>query len=126
MKQIVVIDDEEQLVELMARAINGKRCETYKAHAFSNPLEAVKWMELGNQFDLVIVDYNMPGLSGIQVAQKVKGLCKNVPVVVSTGDSGNEQELKKDFDYILPKPYKRKFLFHLIDNLLVGEDKKEQ
>jgi CheY-like chemotaxis protein len=36
-------------------------------------------------FDIVITDYNMPGLSGLDVARELADLCPGTPVYISSG-----------------------------------------
>jgi CheY-like chemotaxis protein len=36
-------------------------------------------------FDLVLLDYDMPGMSGSQLAQKIKSTLPNVPIVLISG-----------------------------------------
>jgi CheY-like chemotaxis protein len=35
--------------------------------------------------DLVISDYNMPGISGLEVAREVRRMKPNIPVIVTSG-----------------------------------------
>jgi len=38
-----------------------------------------------DQFDLVVTDYNMPGMSGLEVAQALREICPDLPVVLASG-----------------------------------------
>lgn len=46
---------------------------------------AVAALEAGARFDLVLTDFAMPDLSGIDVANRVRACCPNVPVLLITG-----------------------------------------
>ena len=82
-QHILYIDDEEPLVVLVTRILerNGYRCTgTTDARA---GVEMVRQDPL--QFDLVLTDMNMPGMSGIDVAREVGALRPDLPVVITTG-----------------------------------------
>jgi len=50
----------------------------------SNPLEALERCER-LRFDLALLDYRMPFLSGSQLAKEIKSLAPNVPIVLISG-----------------------------------------
>ncbi|MEH3038951.1 MAG: ATP-binding protein [Sphingomonas paucimobilis] len=46
---------------------------------------AVAMLESGERFDMVLTDYAMPDLSGIEVAARVRACCPETPVLLITG-----------------------------------------
>lgn len=64
--RILVIDDEEMIVRIVARALGRHEvvCET-------NPRAALARIAAGEQFDLVLCDMKMPGLSGMDVHAEI-------------------------------------------------------
>jgi CheY-like chemotaxis protein len=50
----------------------------------SNPLDALARCA-GLRFDLALLDYRMPFLSGSQLAKEIKSLAPNVPIVLISG-----------------------------------------
>ena len=60
-------------------------------------------------FDLVLTDLAMPGMSGWQVAQAVKALRPQVPVVLVTGwgvEVPSEQLRQSGVDRVMSKPFR--------------------
>ena len=60
-----------------------------------------------NPFDLVITDLSMPGLSGWQVAERVKKQNSRVPVILVSGWAIQQDDARireSGVDFILPKP----------------------
>lgn len=82
-QHVLYIDDEEPLVVLVTRILerSGYRCS-----ATTDPRQALEWVAKNPQdFDLVLTDMNMPGMSGIDVARDVLALRPTLPVVITTG-----------------------------------------
>ena len=77
-----------------------------------------------NEVDLIFLDMVMPGLSGLDVLEKLKmnDKVKHIPVVMATGNS-TEEEIKKCFylgasDYII-KPFEKDKVLKCIEKLIV-------
>lgn len=76
---ILVVDDEDSLRWSLARAINdyGKILESRSGE------EALKIIESQN-IDLVITDIKMPGMSGIELVQRIRAMGKKCHVFVAS------------------------------------------
>jgi two-component system sensor histidine kinase/response regulator len=104
MSNILVIDDEEAMrdscMQVLAR--EGYRVET--AGEGETGLRKLKELKP----DLVLVDLKMPGISGMEVLNKVRDIDPNIISVVITGfatiDSAVESMKKGAYDF-LPKPF---------------------
>ncbi|MBB6095352.1 PAS domain S-box-containing protein [Povalibacter uvarum] len=82
-QHILYVDDEESLVVLVTRILerNGYRCT-----GMTDARAAVELVKQdAAQFDLVLTDMNMPGMSGIDVAREVMAIRRDLPVVITTG-----------------------------------------
>jgi CheY-like chemotaxis protein len=76
--------------------------------------QALRVLEEDSQFDLIITDYAMPGMSGLDLAKKIKQLRPKIPVIIATGYA----ELPPDasFGFLrLNKPYTQQQLSDLLD-----------
>ena len=69
-KQILCVDDEQTILTSLIRLF---RKEDYKVHTAINGKEALSVLE-ETPIDLVISDYRMPGMSGIELLKEVKEL----------------------------------------------------
>jgi PAS domain S-box-containing protein len=82
-QSIMYIDDDESMVFLMERVL---RRRGYRVAAFSDARDALKALAAAPEsFDIVVTDYNMPSMSGVDVAQAVRELREDLPVVVISG-----------------------------------------
>ena len=77
---------------------------------------------------MVLTDLGMPGMSGWQVAEKIKAINGKVPIALITGWSIElkESEIKeRGIDFIIKKPYKLDQLVNLVQEGIILRDKFE-
>lgn len=86
MARILVADDDRQLAELLGATLDEAGFEVVTAHS---GLAAAALIEQ-EDFDLVLLDVLMPGMSGDALADLLHQLKPDVPVLLMTGDSGNQ------------------------------------
>ncbi|KEH95644.1 hybrid sensor histidine kinase/response regulator [Clostridium massiliodielmoense] len=114
-KNVLVIDDNKDVRNVLLQIIKSvTQCKVKTCDV--NSLEDVE-MELSRRkYDIVICDFSMPNINGLEVARKVKELDKNTYFCLMTGWIGNLNEEKMIFvDEILSKPLTRE----VIENLFV-------
>jgi two-component system cell cycle sensor histidine kinase/response regulator CckA len=82
-EHILVVDDEEIIVHSTAQTLEALG---YKVSAYTTPLEAAAALEKDSgQYDLILTDHIMPGLTGRQLAEKAGELKPGLPVILMTG-----------------------------------------
>ncbi|WP_163808842.1 transporter substrate-binding domain-containing protein [Pseudodesulfovibrio sp. JC047] len=87
---ILFVDDEEELVHSCSEFLTNLG---YKVHAETNSRAALALFEATpEKFDLVITDYNMPGLSGDELAKRILALKPAVPIILCSGYSQSFDE----------------------------------
>jgi PAS domain S-box-containing protein len=86
-ERILVLDDEEPLANLMARAL---RQLGYGVVAMTSSVDALAAFRAHPQlFDLVVTDQTMPQMTGEQLAVEVRRIRPDVPVILTTGLTGD-------------------------------------
>jgi putative nucleotidyltransferase with HDIG domain len=102
--RVLLVDDHAPVLRFLSAAFSSNGCLITAASTAEEALELI-----GQQsFDLVVSDIKMPGLSGLDVLQAVKGQQPRTPVVLITGvptvDSAVFGIRHQAFDY-LTKPF---------------------
>jgi two-component system chemotaxis response regulator CheY len=107
MAAILVVDDSKVMRDMVVaclRAIAG----TQFVHA-SSGLEAIEQLSL-SPFDLMVLDLNMPDITGIEVLEFLRGqdTLRSLPVLIVTtrgDDQSREQVLRAGASSFLAKPF---------------------
>ncbi len=82
-QSIVVVDDEESIRNMMKDILLSSG---YRVEVFADGLSAWQAMSTDlNDLDLLITDLTMPGLSGVELAGKVREERPEFPVILCTG-----------------------------------------
>jgi CheY-like chemotaxis protein len=100
---ILVVDDQEIICELIAEHLSA---DGHQPVTSSDSTEAFARFEAGS-FDLIITDQSMPGISGEQLARKVKAHSPKTHVIMLTGfgdDLLTDGKAPEGIDRVLSKP----------------------
>jgi diguanylate cyclase (GGDEF)-like protein len=100
---VLLVDDDPLTATMLAQFLRGMGCMVDSAE---DGEEAVKKVAQ-TQFDLVLLDLVLPGMSGSETFEIIKGFDEDIPIIISTayGSLENAIEFLKNgaADY-LPKP----------------------
>jgi PAS domain S-box-containing protein len=82
-RRVMYIDDEEALVYLMTRVLQKSG---YQVTGFSDAEQALQALrDQPRDFDVIVTDLSMPGMSGFHVARAIKQIRDDLPVVITSG-----------------------------------------
>jgi DNA-binding NtrC family response regulator len=119
-KGSVLLVDDEEMVLTSVRAYLTLETE-YDIHVYSEPEEAIKHME-ANPVDVVVSDYLMPRVSGIQLLMKAKQLQPEVSRVLLTGHADKQSAIQAINDVGLyqyvEKPWDNAQLLLVVQNAI--------
>jgi len=99
--KILWVDDEIELLKPHILFLEGKNYKVTKAKSGSEALEEIE----KENFDIVFLDENMPGLTGIETLHEIKERQSNLPVVMIT---------KSEEEYIMEEAIGSKIADYLI------------
>lgn len=125
MEKILIVDDDEGLIHFLHRFFVK---QGYKVQSCSNGQSALELIA-AEQFDLILLDYKMPGLNGLDTLREVRRTQVKTPVIIMTAygttDTAIEAMKLGAYDY-LPKPFDRQELQRIAaDALEVNRVMKE-
>jgi CheY-like chemotaxis protein len=81
MKAILFVDDHELLARVSCQLL---RRQGYHADYAYNAQEALAKFE-HEKFDMLVTDYHMQGMDGLELARQVRQMFPNLPVIIVTG-----------------------------------------
>jgi PAS domain S-box-containing protein len=84
-EHVLLVDDEKDLVEIGSEMLKRLGYRVTAITGSINALEAFKQDPF--RFDIVVTDYNMPGLTGDQMARQMLSIRRDMPIIVCTGFS---------------------------------------
>ena len=114
--RLLLIDDDKELGELLVEFLDSEGFTLELAHSGEEGLEKLA----DNEYDLILLDVMMPGMSGLDVLREMRN-ANTVPVLMLTA-KGDELDkvlgLELGADDYLPKPYSHRELVARIRALL--------
>ena len=102
--RILVVEDEERLARLISRVLGE---EGYAVETEANGRQALM-RALAEEFDLLIVDWMLPELSGVQLVKRLRAAEVGTPAIMLTARDQIEDRvegLDAGADDYLPKPF---------------------
>jgi CheY-like chemotaxis protein len=102
--QVVVVDDELPVMQLCARVLE---LGGYQVDGFTQAEEALARLRSAPA-DLLVVDYRMPGISGVELARRARTARPGLPVMLITGHGTPDvlaEAAAAGVDRVLLKPF---------------------
>lgn len=103
MKNILVVDDEVEIVELIELYLSREDFRVFRAFDGEEALEIIK----GNEISLAVVDIMMPRLNGFQLIREIRKSLHIPVIVLSARDDFSDKILGLDLgaDDYMTKPF---------------------
>jgi len=124
---ILIVDDNPQNLQVLGKILQENN---YEIEFAINGEAALVWLKK-QQFDLILLDINMPGMNGFEVCRKIRSnpVMNNVPVIFLSADTDRESILKGfEFgaqDYVT-KPFDSRELLVRVRTHLALKDSLEK
>jgi two-component system KDP operon response regulator KdpE len=114
---ILVVDDEPLLRRAIRTSLAASGFAVEEAGTGNNAVAAVRQ----KQFDIVLLDINMPGMSGVEACRQIRALAPRVGIVMVTVRDSEEDKvgaLEAGADDYVTKPFRIRELVARLDAVL--------
>jgi two-component system KDP operon response regulator KdpE len=114
----LVVDDEPQIRRIMRAVLAAKGYEVLEAESGEDALALIR----SSKFDLILLDINMPGITGIEVCAEVRTTSEVPIVMMSAGEESRVKALNAGANDYLEKPFGVSQIFSCVElNLRPGD-----
>lgn len=109
MKKVLIIDDEELIRSSLRRVLIRNQFEVFEASDGDSGLKV--WLE--KKPDIILLDYMMPGITGLDILTQVPSELKGVVFVISAyvGEEERKKFIQEGVQFFYKKPFEDIFSF---------------
>ena len=91
MKNILLVDDDKALSQSLANLFDPDK---FKFDFLEDGMEVGNFVKDHQDVDLVLLDVNLPSLSGLDVLKQIKQIHEDLPVIVISGFVSTENAIE--------------------------------
>ncbi|KAA3663857.1 MAG: response regulator [Chloroflexi bacterium] len=116
-KKALIVDDNATNRDILSRIVDhwGMQSESFE----SGP-DALSAIEMGSQFDVALLDFNMPEMDGGMLAKALTSTNPNLPIVILSSAAEVDKKHREFVDYWLYKPVKKDQLLRILCQIFNG------
>lgn len=130
-KKVLIVDDNENNRKILKRMLERKNIEVEEC---DSGLKALLLTMDKSEYDVIIMDYHMPVMDGIETIRKMRNIVpaasQVAPYIVlySSSDDGNLQDAcdELEIENRLVKPIRMKQMYQVLSSLKSAEKKKPE
>jgi DNA-binding response OmpR family regulator len=118
MAQVLIVEDEAPLRHIVARNLERRGCRVVEAESVDEAEQALR--ATGRQWDLILLDVNLPDASGWDVLRQLREHATLTPKVIVMSALRPAQSRIEAFrpDAVLLKPFPIEALLRLVQRVL--------
>ncbi|MEW6441452.1 MAG: sigma-54 dependent transcriptional regulator [bacterium] len=117
MNRILIVDNDEGLVHFLCRILRKQGHEVSEARDGNAALARIR----SEAFDLILLDYKMPGLNGLETLREIRRSSNRTPVIIMTAYGTTDTAISAmklgAYDYLL-KPFETEELSRIVADAL--------
>jgi len=117
--KVLLVDDSGVMRKIIARGLNSLWVDEVVEAA--DGVEALAKFGDGEGFDLIVTDWNMPNMNGLELIQAVRGAGHKTPIMMITTESEKSQVLlaiRAGVNDYLVKPFDQETLQIKLERVL--------
>ena len=109
----VLIVDDEPLIRFTLSMLIIEKAESKTVESAEKALDEIR----SRHYDLCFIDYNLPGMTGLEAVKIIKKRSENTKVVIMSGDyfdEGIKKQIKESAYAFIEKPFKLSQIMEVI------------
>jgi PAS domain S-box-containing protein len=117
---ILVVDDQQEVGTIISEMLASLGYEVKSVMSAYEAIDEIR--ENLEKYDLIISDYSMPDMNGVEMAKTISTDCPDVPIIIVTGHGRNRME--DEISHVssikarIKKPLDRASLSHVVDSVI--------
>ncbi len=128
--RVLIVDDNSAAREILAEALSDLTPHVDAVSSGAEALAAIRQQDATTPYDLIFMDWRMPGMDGLQTTRQIKqdGQLKNQPAIVMVTAFGREEVREEServgIDGFLVKPVTRSILVDTLVTLFAPDSEE--
>ncbi len=121
-RTVLLVDDQKAVLDVLAAMLESAGAEVGPTTEPADIMTAVR--DDPEAWDLVITDFDMPDMTGAELAIGIRALAPGLPVILVTALAGVAGRDDSVFDTVLAKPVDRKALVAAAESAIIRRARK--
>jgi CheY-like chemotaxis protein len=123
-QRILAVDDSLPLLALLSKVLTQSG---YEVESFADPQIALRHFgESPESYSAIVTDEQMPEMTGAMLAEEIRAIRRDIPIVLCTGMHPSERRIKTDWaQAIVRKPYRPRDLSLMVHGVIAESEKAQ-
>jgi two-component system chemotaxis response regulator CheY len=121
--RILIVDDSSTMRRIIGNVVQQLGVAKDDFDEAEDGVVAWKLFKDNNNYDVVLTDWNMPNMNGLELVKTIRGVNKEIPIVMITTEGGKGEvitALKAGVNNYIVKPFSAEVLKEKLDGLVKG------
>ena len=121
--RILIVDDSSTMRRIIGNVVQQLGVSKDDFDEAEDGVVALKLYKEKNNYDVILTDWNMPNMNGLELVKAVRALDKKIPIVMITTEGGKGEvitALKAGVNNYIVKPFSADVLKEKLDGLVKG------
>jgi len=121
--RILIVDDSSTMRRIIGNVVQQLGVSKDDFDEAEDGVVAWKLFQEKNNYDVVLTDWNMPNMNGLELVKTIRATDKKVPIVMITTEGGKGEvisALKAGVNNYIVKPFSAEILKEKLDGLVKG------
>ncbi|MEA3513083.1 MAG: response regulator [Campylobacterota bacterium] len=121
--RILIVDDSSTMRRIIGNVVQQLGVAKEDFDEAEDGVVAWKLFQEKNNYDVVLTDWNMPNMNGLELVKTIRSKDKKIPIVMITTEGGKGEvitALKAGVNNYIVKPFSADILKEKLDGLVKG------